>query len=96
LRTVDRGAGYADCPSPLVKDVEDVRLAEIDLDRPSAGASPVVPLEAAVDAGERHLERQAAGGPFRDEFERRPDHPDQVPVVLSTEVGLDFPAVVGY
>ena len=58
------------------------------------GPLPVVALEIAIDAAEGDLQRHALRGPARDEIERRPDHANQVAVVLLTQVGFDLAAVI--
>src|SRR4029453_15741153 len=42
---------------PFVEDGADVRVAEIDTDRPAPRPAPVVPLEIPIDAFERDLQR---------------------------------------
>ena len=83
-----------DGSTPFVEGVEDIGFAEVDFHRPPPGALPGLALEAAVDPAERHVERHALSLPARDEIERRPDHADEVTVILPTQVGLDTPAVV--
>src|SRR5262249_5025078 len=83
-----------DRASPLVEDVEDVGLAEIDFDRPPPRSFPVVPLEVAIDASEGDLQRHTLLRPRRDAIERRPGDANQMTVVLSTEIGLYLPAEV--
>src|SRR5262245_36160147 len=85
---------HAGCAAPLVEDIEDVRLAEVNLHRPPPRTRPVVALEVTIDPLERDLDRDAARRPGRHHLEGRSDDADQVPVVLPTEVGLDLAAVI--
>src|SRR5262249_31133340 len=88
-----RGSGFGGAPggagdgahgaAPFVEDVENVGVAEVDLHGPPARALSIVALEAAIDALERDLERDAARGPSGHELERRSDDANQVAVVLA-------------
>ena len=88
------GRNQSKGPSPFVEGVEHVGLAEIDLDRAAARSLSIIALEVAVDAGERHLQRDALCGPSRDDLERGPNHSDQVAIVFPAEERLDLAAVV--
>src|SRR5439155_3914013 len=79
---------------PFVKDIQDIRFAEIDPHRSPPLLVPIVPFEVAVDAAERDLDGDAVGGPLGDDIERGADYSDQVAVVLLTEIGFDLPAVL--
>src|SRR5690606_29913745 len=85
---------HADRTAPLVEDVEDVGLAVLDPDRPTAGALRVVALHAAVDAAVRHLERHTALGPAAHALECRSDDADEMAVVLAGQVGFERAAVL--
>src|SRR5262249_38981874 len=74
--------------------VEDVGLAELDRNRtPSPSRPRVVPVEIAIDAAIHDLERHPTAGPVTDLLEDGTRNPNQVTVVLSTEVRLDLPAI---
>src|SRR6185436_2655762 len=57
----------ANRPAPFVEDVENVRLAEIDLHRTAPRPLAIVALEAAIDAGARDFERHSSRRPVGDE-----------------------------
>ena len=77
------------CATPLIEDVEDIRFAEVDLHRTSARALAIVAIEIAIDSSHGDLQRHAVRRPARHDLERWPDDPDQVAVVLATQVGFD-------
>src|SRR5205085_10441636 len=85
----------AERAAPLVEQVEHVGVTEIDLHRPPPRALAVVTLEVPIDAGAGDLERHALLGPARHDLERRPDHANQMAVVLAAQIGLDLTAVSG-
>src|SRR5205085_11680804 len=83
-------------PPPVVEPVEDVRLAELDAHRAAARPLRVVTLAVAIDAAVDDGERDSLRRPTRHLDEHRTGNPDQVTFVLPSQVGFDFPAVLGY
>src|SRR5262245_66295776 len=71
----------ADGSTPLVEHVQNVSLAKVNAHGPALGPFAVVPLEVAIDAAARDLDRYAVGRPSRDHVEGGSDDPDQVAVV---------------
>ena len=82
-------------PSPFVEDVENVRLAEVDLHRTAPRPFAIVALEAAIDAGARDFERHSSRRPAGDEIERRTGDTNEMPVVLAAEVSFNLPTEIG-
>src|SRR5215203_2143124 len=80
--------------TPCVERIQDVVFAEIDLHRPPSGAFGVVPHEVRVNALARNLEGNSLGSPSAYTLERRPHDPDEVPIVLPTEIRFDFATVL--
>src|SRR5262245_47110180 len=76
--------------APLVEYVEHVRLAEIDLHRPSPRPAAIVAFEIAIDAGAGDLQRHAALGPSGHQVEGWSDDANQVAVVLPAEIPFDL------
>lgn len=84
----------ADGATPVVERVEDVVLTKLDPNGPPAWPLPVVTLEIPIDTRERHFQRNPFARPTGHLLERRTDDSDQMTVVLPTEVGLYFAAIV--
>ena len=76
----------ADRAAPILEEVEDVSLAELDPDWTPSGGACLQTLAVSVDAAIRNRQRHAALGPAAHLFERRPDDPHEVAAVLPTEV----------
>src|SRR5262245_55516709 len=86
------GAGVCRClpdsngAAPFIERIENIRFAKSDLDGTAPRTFCVVAIEVAIDAFARDLQRDTALRPFADLFERGSDDPDEMPVVLATEV----------
>src|SRR5438046_2547077 len=97
LRTaIARRPGDPDGSLPLVEYFQHVCFAEVDFHRPAPRTLAIVPLEIAVNARERHLERNALPLPIGDAPEGRADHTNQVTVVFPAEIRFYLAAVVGW
>ncbi len=80
-------------PTPFVEHVQDVGFAEVDAHGRRRG-----PCGSSVRSSDRSRANATLSGtpsrrPAGHQIERRPDHADQVPVVLPAEIGLDLAAV---
>ena len=87
----------ADRAAPVVEEVEDVALAELDAHRPAARA-PSRPLASQalaipIDPAIRHGQRHAAVRPPAHLLERRSRDAHEVAAVLPTEIGFELAAV---
>ena len=82
------------CTSPVVEEIENVRLAELDPNRTTARPFGVVAFAVLIDPPKRDLQRHAPRRPSADLLERRSDNANQVPLVLLAKVSFDFAAVV--
>jgi hypothetical protein len=94
LGDIRRLSRKPDGPAPLVERVEHIGFAEIDLQRTTTGTLAMISFETAIDSAERDSEGNALGSPAGNQIERRPDHANQVTVILPAQVGFDVPAVV--
>ncbi len=79
---------------PFIEDVQPIGFAKVDADRPASRSFAIVTLEVPVDAVIGDFQRDAERSPSRNEIERRTGDSDQMPVVLATEIALDFAAVL--
>jgi hypothetical protein len=94
-RLGSRSALYdTDRAAPILEEVEDVSLAELDPHWTPSGGACLHTLAVSVDAATRNRQRHAALGPAAHLFERRPDDPHEVAAVLPTEVGLERAAIL--
>ncbi len=92
---VSRRQHDANCASPLVVDLEDVMLAELDPNRPRARqALRLTPLDDPIDAALRDGQRNSLLRPATHLLEGRPDDPDQMTAILLTEVRFELTTVV--
>ena len=82
-----------DRAAPILEEIEDVALAELDADWTPFGWTCLHTLTVSIDAATRDRQRDAALSPAAHLFERRPDDPHEVSAVLPTEVGLELAAV---
>src|SRR5262245_13168090 len=82
--------------APVVEDVEDVGLAELDADRPASRPFCVVAIEVPIDTALGNSQRNTSDGPAADLLERRSDDANEMAVIFAAQVRLDLPAIVFY
>lgn len=85
--------GHPHRSTPLVEQLDYIGLAELDSEGTLASSLCVVPLKRAVDPSEHYPNRDLLLSPPIYQLERGTDDPNQVAVVLATEVRLDFATV---
>jgi hypothetical protein len=83
-------------PPPGVERIEHVTLTETDVHGTATGALAVVALEDPIDPFERDAQRDALLRPARHELECRTYNPDEMTIVLATEVCLNLAAVAAW
>src|SRR5262249_59348627 len=85
---------HAGGAAPLVKHVEHVGFAEVDLDGATAWPLAIVALKVPVDSAEGDLQRDAVARPARNHVKRRTYDADQMSVVFPAKVGFYIAAVL--
>ena len=82
-----------DRTAPVVEQVEDVALAELDADRTPRATSRLQTLAIPIDPAIGHGQRHTAVGPPAHLLERRPHDAHEMAAVLATEIGFEIAAV---
>ena len=80
---------------PVVENIEDVALAELDAHRTPAPAACLQALAVAIDAPVGDGQRNTLLRPAENLLECRSGDAHEMAAVLSTEIRLELPAIVG-
>src|SRR4029079_5693753 len=94
VREISLRPNDANRSPPGIEQIEDVCFTEFDPHRTAPRSLGIVALAVLIDAAESDFQGHTKTRPSANLLKRRTDDTNEMPFVLTTEVGFDFPAIV--